>query len=234
MPRPATHLLFQAATGGTVDPGPDTCCLCGLPCSSAGPVSDCLADTFTNHGLCRSPHSLEVCPACNHYFTHRWEVGQKYLSEYRKHSMLVTRDGFVPWQRAAMRADLERFLRDGCPECVLVVGLSKKKHCLPLAVANPPGTAFTVQLEEERVRVCPREWFALAEAFDGLLSLGARKGEILSGGYHHQTLRKASVVRLLELDRRIRPVRPSGLLTLLSYVTLLEDGDDDTGGAAGN
>jgi hypothetical protein len=222
----ATHFLYRAATGRTVAPGPHSCLFCGLACAESVPASQVIRDTFTNHGMCRCPRSTRVCQACDHYFNYRWEVGQKYLSEYRKHSHKVTAAAWESWQREDMRADIERWLREGCPECVLVAALSKKKHCLPLAPINLPGRSFAVQLEEETVQVPAGAWTSLAAAFDRLLALGLTKGAILSGQYHHAALRKSGdVAEVLRLDRAVAPWRPSGLLTLLSYITVLGDTD---------
>jgi hypothetical protein len=224
-----THLLYRAATGRDVPPGPTPCVLCGAAHAGGLPAGDVIRDTFTNHGLCRVPGSDSVCPACGHYFNHRWEVGQKYLSEYRKHSLLVTPAAWQPWPRPAMRLDLETLLAAGAREpLLLVIGLSKKKHCLPLAKVNPPGARHLyVQLEEEGVLVTPDAWAGVAGVFDALLAQGCRKGEVLGGNYSPATLRRApSLSRLLAAERALAPWRPSGLLSLVSYVTLVGDGDD--------
>lgn len=217
----ATHLLYRAATGRAVVPGPLVCTLCGCSCATGVPVGEVLLDTFTNHSLCRAPSSRSVCPACVHYFQYRWEAGQKYLAEYRKHSHRVMASGWQSWSRADMRRDLEGWLTGGVPEmCVLVVALSKKKHCLPLAAVNPAGTRFlTVQVEEERVRVSPVDWLAVVRPFDGLLARGFGKGEVLTGQYLADSLRRAGV-GWRDDDRLLAPWRPSGLLSLVSYVTL--------------
>lgn len=225
-----THYLYRAVTRNRVQPGPEVCCLCGAAHGSTTHVSEVLQDTFTNHGMCRAPHSSSVCEACAHYFTHRWDKGQTYPAEYRKHSFTVTRQGWREWPRARMRGDLERWLHRGCPEGVFVVGLSKKKHCLPLAMVNAPGRAFTVQVEEDRVQLGDHYW-PLMSAFACLMGLGAKKGEILSGEYHHATLRRlpsaddargkpVDLSVILDMDRTIAAYRPSPLLSLVSYLYL--------------
>jgi len=217
-----THFLYQAVERKTVQSGNDRCRLCGSGISDSVPVTEVIRDTFTNHGLCRVPSSQSVCLACNHYFNHRWTPkGFKKPAEYRMISMKILADSFHPWQREEMRGDIEHYFENGCPECLLVVSLSKKKHCLPLARVNPAGKAFTIQVEEEQVRIGHVPSVQnLLRAFDGLLAMGCTKGNILSGNYHHAVLRKSSIFDVLELDRVIAPHRPSGLLTLISYITL--------------
>lgn len=229
---PPTHFLYRAATGGTVVFGDHTCCLCGSGCRNPVDVKTVIRDTFTNHGMLRVPESTDVCPACDYYFNHRWDAGQKYLSEFRKRSLLVTPDGWTDWQRPDMKRDIEHWLQDGCPEGIFVIALSKKKHLLPLAPINPPGRVFRIQFELDTVEVSKHYW-PLASAFCCLMGLGAKKGEILSGDYHHSTLRKcpsteapdgrpASIKTLMDLDATIRPWRPSPLLSLVSYIILEE------------
>lgn len=194
------------------------------------PSQEVILDTFTNHGMCRAQHSFQVCLACHHYFCHRWDTGQKYLAEYRKRSLHVTPGRVRSWEREDMRGDVEALLRDGtAEETLLVVALSKKKHLIPLPccrVTPPNQRALFVQVEEESVVLTPETYDATREPFDQLLRLGCRKGEILSGDYHPMTLRKAPIADVVALDARIAPWRPSGLLTLISYITILEDADD--------
>lgn len=231
-----THRLYLASGGEPFPEGESVCVLCGETCEPgrATPIGQVIRDTFTNHGMCRAQHSREVCPACTHYFNHRWSVpGGKKPWEYRLCSLRVVGDSWASWQRASMRADIEGWLQDGLPGSgVLVVALSKKKHLLPMASVHPAGVrAFSLMLEEERVRVCARDWIPLAHAFDGLLHLGCGKGEILSGDYSSHTLRRLDLLALRKLDRVIGPWRGSGLLTLVSYTTLLESDDADRDGA---
>lgn len=227
----ASHLLYLSATGKALPAcAGSPCLLCGTHHSDGSPVEAVIRDTFSNHGMCRARDSLSVCPACAHVFNHRWECGQKYESEYRKHSLLVTPAGWTSWQRAAMRTDLEQLLRDGTQApTLLVVALSKKKHLVPLpgCRVTPAGqrTLF-VQLEEESLTVTPEAYASVRRPFDELLALGCRKGEILDGNYHPLTLRKTDVVEVLRRDRFLTRWRPSGLLTLVSYITLLEDAAD--------
>lgn len=222
-----TQFLYRAATGKSVQPGAAVCCLCGLRCGGAIPVEAVIKDTFTNHGLCRVPSSKVACEACDHYFNYRWDAGQKYESEYRKHSMKVFADRWEDWDRKDMAMDIAEWVLRGCPECVLVVGLSKKKHCLPLAVVNPPGKSFVVQVEESRVMVTQSTWISLKATFEELMGMGCHKGEIMSGNYYHATLKKVGVSPIMKLDRVIAPHRPSDLLTLVSYVTVVEEDDAD-------
>lgn len=224
----ATHFLYRAVTGQSVPSGDDLCLLCGISCGPGTvPVKEVIRDTFTNHGMCRAPHSRAVCPACGHYFNHRWlPAGFKKPAEYRLLSIRILTDRMEMWPRERMRPNLETMLRDGCPECVLVVSLSKKKHLLPFAPVNPPSRSFAVQVEEETVQLSAGAWFPLAQAFDALLALDIPKGAILAGNYHHAGLRKAPLAEVLRWDAAIAPWRPSGLLTLLSYVTLLEEKSD--------
>lgn len=190
------------------------------------PVASVIRDTFTDHGMLRVPGSTDVCKACDHYFNHRWDAGQKYEAEYRKKSLLVTERKVEEWPRERMMPDIERWLHLGCPEGIFVIGLSKKKHLLPLATVNRKGKSFVIQLETDPVDVGESFWM-LASAFSCLLGLGAKKGEILSGNYHHQTLKKINPKTLMDLDRMVAPRRPSPLLTLISYITIIEDSDAD-------
>lgn len=226
-----THLLYAAAAGGTVESGPLACLICGVAHASGVDVSRVLPETFTNHGMARVPTSRSVCLACHHYFTHRWRPeGSKKPHEYRLNSLLVTAEGWQSWPRERMRADIEGWLREGSPGGVYVVSLAKKKHLLPLAAVNPPGSRiFCVQVEEERVHVVADAWLPVAAAFDALLAMGCLKGEVLRGEYGTETLRRLDLTRWRECDRVIASWRPSGLLTLVSYTTLLEDaGERDT------
>jgi len=233
-----THRLYQASGGEPFPEGDVLCVLCGAGCPGdrTTPIQEVVRDTFTNHGMCRAQNSRVVCPACTHYFNHRWDIpGSKKPGEYRRCSLRVVGDSWSAWQRASMRADLEGWLRDGLPgPAVLVVALSKKKHLLPMASVHPGGArAFSLMLEEERVRLCARDWIPLSQTFDTLLGLGCGKGEILTGNYSAQTLRRLDLTALRRLDRVIGPWRGSGLLTLVSYTTLLEqdDADDDSDSA---
>ena len=226
-----THFLYRAATRNTITAGDLVCCLCGCTMAAAVPVEKVIRDTFTDHGMLRVPGSTDVCKACDHYFNHRWEAGQKYEAEYRKKSLLVTERKVEEWPRERMLKDLERWLHKGCPGGVFVIGLSKKKHLLPLATVNRPGSkSFVVQLETDPVDLGESFW-PLASAFSCLIGLGARKGEILSGNYHHQTLKKIHPKAILDLDLIIRPRRPSPVLTLISYITITEEPAENVGSA---
>jgi len=228
-----THLLYRAATGQVVPAGDATCSLCGSKHERSAKMTDVIRDTFTNHGMCRVPSSDDACQACEYYFNHRWDTGQQYPMEYRKRSLVVTEGEVIEWMRADMKVDIEKWLHEGCPHGVFLVSLSKKKHCLPLAVVNPPGRSFVVQVEEDRAMIDESYW-PLCSAFSCLISLGAKKGEILSGEYHHATLKQlpsstnadglhASVATVLKLDKLIAPHRPSPLLTLISYLIIVEE-----------
>lgn len=225
-----THMLYHAATGKGFASGSALCCLCGYGTAETVPIETVIRDTFTNHGMCRCPSSRVVCLACNHYFNHRWlPEGFKKSAEYRLLSLIATPGGWHSWQRNQMRADIETWLRDGNPGGVFVVALSKKKHLVPLATVNPPGGRhFTVQVEEERVRVGPDLWRSPDEAFQALLSLGCFKGEILSGNYSAHTVRKVGFASIRAHDRRVQPFRGGGMLTLVSYVTVLEKEAEET------
>lgn len=223
----STHWLYHAARQKTPPAGEHPCLFCGFHHSEPTPVSQVIGDTFTNHGMCRVPGSPHVCPACTHYFTTRWRVlGHKKDAEYRLQSLRVHKDSWLVWKRQDMRRDIEGWLHAGQPGGVYVISLAKKKHLLPLAVVNPPGRSFTVQVEEEKVRLDPMAWPGISRAFDALLALGFLKSEILSGSYSAFSLRKAGATAHLEHDRVIAPFRPSGILTLLSYVTLLEKSEE--------
>lgn len=220
-----THFLYRATTGKRVEVGDLTCLLCGCSCGT-----DCvlalqvLRATFTNHGMARCSASDMVCPACNHYFNYRWlPEGFKKPAEYRLLSMRVFADRMEPWPRLAMRGDLETMLREGCPECLLIVSLSKKKHLLPLSPVNAAGRVFSIRVEEETVELSSGAWFRAAYAFDSLVALGMPKGAILAGNYHHVALRKTSLAEVLRWDAVLAPWRPSAFLTLLSYVTVTEE-----------
>lgn len=107
-----------------------------------------------------------------------------------------------------------------------MVSLAKKKHLLPLASVNPPtpsGCPFGVQVELDRVSLSKTEWATLAGAFDALLDLGFLKGEILSGNYSAHSLRKIGPTKHFRHEAIIAGYRPSALLTLVSYVTMLDE-----------
>lgn len=216
-----THFLYRAATGNAIATGENICCLCGCRCRDTAPIDEVIADTFTNHGMCRVPSSKVSCLACRHYFRHRWEIeGQAYPAEYRKRSLFITQDAVTEWHRDDMRRDIESFLTHGCPQCVLVIALSKKKHCLPLAVVNESSQLFIVQLEESQVELSPASYGQVMSAFDFLRHTGCTKGEILSGVYHHSTLKKEprKIKEIMAMDDMLKQWRPSSLLSLVSYI----------------
>lgn len=226
----ATHMLYRAASGKTVEGGSPRCALCGCPHAKPVPIEDVIKDTFTDHGMLRMPSSRDVCPACAHFFNHRWDSGQKYPSEYRKHSLYIEPTTWRSWQRADMRRDIETRLRDGGPQCVALMSLAKKKQLLPLADVTPAGKTLCVQFEQERVLLSGSRFFEVAVAFDALLSLGFTKGAILEGTLHSSQLRKLSpsdAARALRANASLASLRPSGLLSLVSYVTITQEQHDD-------
>jgi hypothetical protein len=227
-----THLLYLASGNDDFSPGDESCTLCASPhrAEDSTPLESVLSDTFTDHGMCRAPHSRSVCPACAYYFLHRWDSGQKYPTEFRKRSLLVTRKAWRNWKREDMRQDIEGWLAHGLPEdSVLVISLAKKKHLLPLAPVNPTGSKrFALTLENQRVRVEPYTWRFVSSSFDVLLSIGCTKGEIITGTCDPRTLARVDLTTWQEHDRLLSVYRPSSLLELVSYVTITGGNDLDS------
>src|SRR5581483_2400129 len=224
-----TRWLSQQS-GHDIQPGNQVCYLCGESCAEGHLVSTSIAETFNSHSLAQCRSSASLCAACAWYLDSK--AGHP---DFRKMSLVVMRSSWRNWQRADMRADIERWLAHGLEEdAYLVVSLTKKKHILLQSPLNAGGgpSGLAVQVEENRAYFGPAEWQAVAQPFTRLLSLGHQKGEILSGNLYAGTLRKhGQLEETLRLSERLSPWRNSPLIELYSYVTLLEEkGTEDFDG----
>lgn len=224
------HSLY-AQHDGTALPGPAQCYLCGSSCASEYTVAKGIADTFNSHYLAKRPSSPILCSACYWYFN------GKDHPDFRKMSLVVQRDSWRNWQRDAMKADISRWLADGLEnDAYLVVSLSKKKHILLQAPMNAKGSReMAIQVEEQVAHVTLSEWQHMDNAFMELLRLGHNKGEILSGDLYGQTLRKHGRIALaLMWSNELELWRKSPQIELLSYVTIFEKGQEDSGSIGAN
>lgn len=230
----ALHWLFQQ-TGNAVEAGVESCYLCGASCAQTHHVGKAIADTFNSHFLAQRRSSSYLCDACAWYLDSK--AGHP---DFRKMSLIVAEHSWRQWQRIEMKADIERWLRDGLEEDgYLVVSLTKKKHILLQAPLNAGGvlSGLAIQVEEQVAYVGAASWQQIGHPFMALLALGHGKGEILSGELYAHTLRKHGRLReAIQWSKQLDQWRDSALIELYSYVTILEEKGqehDEPGGGDG-
>lgn len=217
----ALHWLYQQS-GGVVLPGDDTCYLCGQSCAPGHAVKHAIAETFNSHWRAQCRSSNVLCAACAWYLDSK--AGHP---DYRKMSLVVQARTWRNWQRAEMKADIERWLTQGLEAAsYLVVSLTKKKHLLLQAPLNAAGipSGLAIQVEERVAYIGASSWQQIAQPFMALLALGHGKSEILSGDFYASTLRKhGRLSEVMRLSKQLDQWRDSALMDLYSYVTLVEE-----------
>lgn len=227
----ALHWLFQQ-TGNAVEAGVEACYLCDADCTQAHHVGKAIADTFNSHFLARRRSSSYLCDACAWYLDSK--AGHP---DFRKMSLIVAEHSWRQWQRSEMKADIERWLRDGLEEDgYLVVSLTKKKHILLQAPLNAGGvpSGLAIQVEEQVAYVGAASWQQITHPFTALLALGHGKGEILSGELYAHTLRKhGRLSEAFQWSKQLDQWRNSALIELYSYVTILEERENKQDGSGG-
>lgn len=212
---------------GSVPTGSAQCYLCGVPCPEQYSVMKSIADTFNSHYLAQCPSSPRLCPACSWYFD-----GKAGHPDFRKMSLIVWKEGWTNWQRPDMKQMIEWWLRHGTAfDYYLVVSLSKKKHILLQAPLNVQNTKYlSIQVEEQVAHIDGPTWDYIDKRFMALLQLGHNKGEILSGDLYQVTLKKhGHLYDAIDLSSELEPYRNSPELTLLSYVTIIEEKEQSIG-----
>ncbi len=217
------HWLYAQCVSA-IPSGQAQCYLCGTSCTEQYPVAKGIADTFNSHFLCKVPSSSWLCAACQWYFDSK--AGHP---DFRKMSLIVAQGAWHNWQRAEMKTEIGLWVSHGLEtDTYLVCSLSKKKHILLQAPLNAKGTKLlAIQVEERIAYVDQSTWQLMNRSFMRLLELGHNKGEILSGQLYGNTLRKHGQIKeAMSHSQMLDPYRNSAQLELLSYVTIVEKGED--------
>lgn len=191
------------AASGRVRQGDDPrCWLCGGEVEPPGwRREDAFPATFTNVNLAAVPTSRTVCQGCAAvsrgeswalYASRRPDLGlvTKHPISWRSYGHLVTETDHECPKPARWR---EILVDPPGPPFVIVIPESKQKHLLFRARIACDRDRYPVQLEEDAVLVDRANLTRCFDAFEGLLALGCRRGEILTGHYHPESMRKAGL-----------------------------------------
>lgn len=207
------HLLARALGVEEAPPG-STCAVCGPSPFPPGPrgAKGCFGANFTDYDALALPSESTVCAGCERLLSGRPGDDPPPL---RTRSVLAFGSGVQDIDRAGWWALLQH--PDSLPgPCVLSWATSRKRHHW-LHAGISTHSRWEVGTDHGTASWEPDP--ALAETLLQLLSLGARKAEVLAGHYPAHKLTPA----LRALDARLAPLRGSLILDLAVWAAPAKD-----------
>lgn len=179
----ATALLHAHCGAPRIDEcsdAPGTCWVCAAICGRSMPRHDWMTASFVGQNRARAQTSLVVCEPCV------WAMRGRPPDTLRMYSHLLDAGAGEYLQLKSDKPTTRRWLRRRkVGPWFAAIADTGKKHVVPWAPVNPPGTYPGRVMFEEDVVELPRDDPALAliDRIAELLTAGSTKDEITRGEY---------------------------------------------------
>jgi hypothetical protein len=187
---------------------------------------------FTNYDLLVGDGDV-ICNECLFWFDQNSEelqkrVGKDKPQRMQNYSHFILGGKWIPVGKGD-KDKMKRLLLDGAFPELAAIAVSGQKHLVFRARRNPAGqNCGWVQFEEQAVWVEQDKLRNLLDVIERLYKVFS-KLEIETGKYQMHRVYEYGVLRLVEDDKLLRPVRKTGLFELALFLAQRSEDGDKTG-----
>lgn len=191
------EMVYNKIATNTLPSG-SKCWLCGGAAVTGLPKKDIIKDTFTDHGLSKSPHSDYVCEACC------WALSERSLRNY---SIFADEQGIQHPSRSHIK---DIILNLHTIPFLLCIAESGQKWLHFKTPVNYSLQSPVVLLEETPIRLDLVLFREMIQKTEYMYNLGFSKDSILSGNYNISQIVKIGLKTFEAVEQELKEFRKKG------------------------
>jgi len=185
------------------------CWLCGGKTEGKGrPIKKAIKGTFLDQPYARKKDSKSICKGCAFCLDSK-------NSSLRNYSILATEKGLQHPGRNEWRQIL---FNPPDPPFLAILSVSGQKHLHFKGGIAQDTNYYPILLEEMSVVIDKKKLSHITWLVEVLYSNGFSKTEIQEGKYKQHRIMEFGISRWEELEDKLKPYRPSGLMEVALYI----------------